>query len=201
MQHECYKLCPRVREQLRKAREAEETSDDSESGSYEGIEGVAGPSGVRRRGSESSSHYSLDQPNKKREQLNKRPPTKRNESTRRKKEEKVVKKRDREAQGPSKNRRKRKGEDSRKNETANCDRNCRGIGQPTTKIKNKKRQETFDEYIINKGLCYFEDLCNCSYACFINQLWKDSFVTSTIASAALFAIGLKLCCEMDGWSI
>lgn len=67
--------------------------------------------------------------------------------------------------------------------------------------KREAKQKEVDEYLLNKGMNYFEDLCNCSARCLAQQLWNDPFVRKIFVSAALFAVGIKLCWEMDAWYI
>ncbi|XP_029171370.1 uncharacterized protein LOC114940790 [Nylanderia fulva] len=67
--------------------------------------------------------------------------------------------------------------------------------------KLKERQRVVDHYRLTKGFSYFEDVCTCSLACMVYTLSKDPFVRSVFASLALFAVGLKLCSELDAWEM
>ncbi|EGI65412.1 hypothetical protein G5I_06083 [Acromyrmex echinatior] len=67
--------------------------------------------------------------------------------------------------------------------------------------KLKMRQRIVDHYYLTKGFNYFEDVCTCSLACMVYTLSRDPFVKSIFASFALFAIGLKLCSELDAWEM
>ncbi|KOX79168.1 hypothetical protein WN51_07170 [Melipona quadrifasciata] len=65
--------------------------------------------------------------------------------------------------------------------------------------KLEERQRVVDHYLLTKGSSYFEDVCTCSLSCIIHALKNDPFIRSILASAALFALGLKLCTELDAW--
>lgn len=65
--------------------------------------------------------------------------------------------------------------------------------------KLEERQSIIDSYLLNKGTSYFDDICTCSLSCVIRALKNDSFIRSTLTSLALFAVGLKLCSELDAW--
>ena len=65
--------------------------------------------------------------------------------------------------------------------------------------KLEDRQKAIDDYLLNCGMSYFEDICTCCSGCFAKQLWNDPFVRKMLLSAALFAVGIKLCWEMDAW--
>ncbi|EZA61686.1 hypothetical protein X777_09307 [Ooceraea biroi] len=67
--------------------------------------------------------------------------------------------------------------------------------------KLKERQRVVDHYYLTKGFSYFEDVCTCSLACMVYSLGRDPFVRSIFASLTLFAIGLKLCSELDAWEM
>ncbi|XP_024874617.1 titin-like isoform X1 [Temnothorax curvispinosus] len=67
--------------------------------------------------------------------------------------------------------------------------------------KLKARQRVIDHYYLTKGFSYFEDVCTCSLACMVYTLSRDPFVKSIFASLALFAVGLKLCSELDAWEM
>lgn len=67
--------------------------------------------------------------------------------------------------------------------------------------KLKIRQRIVDHYYLTKGFSYFEDVCTCSLACMVYTLSRDPFVKSIFASLALFAVGLKLCSELDAWEM
>lgn len=66
--------------------------------------------------------------------------------------------------------------------------------------KLKIRELVVDHYYL-KGFSYFEDVCTCSLACMVYTLSRDPFVKSIFASLALFAVGLKLCSELDAWEM
>ncbi|EFN74885.1 hypothetical protein EAG_04107 [Camponotus floridanus] len=67
--------------------------------------------------------------------------------------------------------------------------------------KLKERQRVVDYYYLTKGFNYFEDVCTCSLACMVYTLSRDPFMRSVFASLALFAVGLKLCSELDAWEM
>ncbi|XP_011642670.1 titin-like [Pogonomyrmex barbatus] len=67
--------------------------------------------------------------------------------------------------------------------------------------KLKERQRIIDHYYLTKDFSYFEDVCTCSLACMVYTLSRDPFVRSIFASLALFAVGLKLCSELDAWEM
>lgn len=67
--------------------------------------------------------------------------------------------------------------------------------------KLKIRQRVVNHYYLTKGFSYFEDICTCSLACMVYTLSRDPFVKSIFASLALFAVGLKLCSELDAWEM
>ncbi|KOC68711.1 hypothetical protein WH47_06503 [Habropoda laboriosa] len=81
-----------------------------------------------------------------------------------------------------------------------CDSSCpRRISQSNRMRKLEERQRIIDEYLLYKNSGYFEDVCTCSLSCVIRTLKDDSFARSTLLSAALFALGLKLCSELSAW--
>ncbi|XP_029672323.1 uncharacterized protein LOC115240978 [Formica exsecta] len=93
---------------------------------------------------------------------------------------------------------------SRKPETADvCDETCPLVKEQKERFmrKLKERQRVIDHYYLTKGFSYFEDVCTCSLACMVYALSRDPFVRSVFASLALFAVGLKLCSELDAWEM
>ncbi|KAL6259731.1 hypothetical protein P5V15_009645 [Pogonomyrmex californicus] len=84
-----------------------------------------------------------------------------------------------------------------------CDKTCCLIWKQRERIirKLKERQRIIDHYYLTKGFSYFEDVCTCSLACMVYTLSRDPFVRSIFASLALFAVGLKLCSELDAWEM
>ncbi|XP_020292203.1 titin-like isoform X2 [Pseudomyrmex gracilis] len=84
-----------------------------------------------------------------------------------------------------------------------CDETCPLIQKQKELIARKleERQRIVDNYYLTKGFSYFEEVCTCSLACVIYNLSRDSFVKSIFASLALFAVGLKLCSELDAWEM
>ncbi|XP_070163443.1 probable serine/threonine-protein kinase kinX [Polyergus mexicanus] len=93
---------------------------------------------------------------------------------------------------------------SRKPETADvCDETCPLVKEQKERFmrKLKERQRVIDHYYLTKGFSYFEDVCTCSLACMVYALNRDPFVRSVFASLALFAVGLKLCSELDAWEM
>ncbi|CAL1683086.1 unnamed protein product [Lasius platythorax] len=93
---------------------------------------------------------------------------------------------------------------SRKPVTADvCDETCPLVKEQKERImrKLKERQRVVDHYYLTKGFSYFEDVCTCSLACMVYTLSRDPFVRSVFASLALFAVGLKLCSELDAWEM
>lgn len=93
---------------------------------------------------------------------------------------------------------------SRKPVTADvCDETCPLVKEQKERFirKLKERQRIVDHYYLTKGFSYFEDVCTCSLACMVYTLSRDPFVRSVFASLALFAVGLKLCCELDAWEM
>ncbi|XP_032673023.1 probable serine/threonine-protein kinase kinX [Odontomachus brunneus] len=84
-----------------------------------------------------------------------------------------------------------------------CDDTCPLINQQKERIMRKleERQRIVDHYYLTKGFSYFEDVCTCSLACVLYTLSRDQFVRSIFASLALFAVGLKLCSELDAWEM
>ncbi|XP_014477355.1 PREDICTED: uncharacterized protein LOC106745882 [Dinoponera quadriceps] len=67
--------------------------------------------------------------------------------------------------------------------------------------KLEARQRIVDHYYLTRGFSYLEDVCTCSLACVLYTLSRDQFVRSVFASLALFAVGLKLCSELDAWEM
>ena len=65
--------------------------------------------------------------------------------------------------------------------------------------KLEEKQKIVDDYLLNKGMNYFEDLCACSSSCLAKQLWNDPFIRKIFVSMSVFALGMKVCFEMDGW--
>ncbi|RLU23422.1 hypothetical protein DMN91_003626 [Ooceraea biroi] len=84
-----------------------------------------------------------------------------------------------------------------------CDETCPLVKEQKERIirKLKERQRVVDHYYLTKGFSYFEDVCTCSLACMVYSLGRDPFVRSIFASLTLFAIGLKLCSELDAWEM
>ncbi|XP_011054473.1 PREDICTED: uncharacterized protein LOC105146114 [Acromyrmex echinatior] len=84
-----------------------------------------------------------------------------------------------------------------------CEETCPLVKEQKERImrKLKMRQRIVDHYYLTKGFNYFEDVCTCSLACMVYTLSRDPFVKSIFASFALFAIGLKLCSELDAWEM
>ncbi|XP_076680245.1 uncharacterized protein LOC143375220 [Andrena cerasifolii] len=81
-----------------------------------------------------------------------------------------------------------------------CEPTCpRRISRENRIRKLEERQSTVDAYLLNKGTNYFDDVCTCSLSCVVRSLKDDSFIRSTLASAVLFTLGLKLCMELDAW--
>ncbi|XP_033213722.1 transcriptional regulator ATRX-like [Belonocnema kinseyi] len=93
------------------------------------------------------------------------------------------------------------GFDSSKHHPRSSEYSLRTMKEEILRRKRKSKQEEVDEYLLNKGMNYFGDLCNCSARCLAQQLWNDPFVRKIFVSAALFAVGIKLCWEMDAWYI
>ncbi|XP_012061069.1 PREDICTED: titin-like [Atta cephalotes] len=92
---------------------------------------------------------------------------------------------------------------SRKPAEDACEETCPLVKKQKERImrKLKMRQRVVDHYYLTKGFSYFEDICTCSLACMVYTLSRDPFVKSIFASFALFAIGLKLCSELDAWEM
>ncbi|XP_025269955.1 uncharacterized protein F23F12.8-like [Camponotus floridanus] len=93
---------------------------------------------------------------------------------------------------------------SRKPVTADvCDETCPLVKKQKERFmrKLKERQRVVDYYYLTKGFNYFEDVCTCSLACMVYTLSRDPFMRSVFASLALFAVGLKLCSELDAWEM
>lgn len=65
----------------------------------------------------------------------------------------------------------------------------------------KERQRVVDHYYPTESFDYFGNVCKCSLACVLYNLRRDRFVRSILASLALFAVGLKLCSELDAWEM
>ncbi|XP_025162846.1 uncharacterized protein LOC105183887 isoform X2 [Harpegnathos saltator] len=84
-----------------------------------------------------------------------------------------------------------------------CDETCPLVQEQKERIMRKleERQRIVDHYYLTKGFSYFEDVCTCSLACVLYTLSRDQFVRSIFASLALFAVGLKLCSELDAWEM
>ncbi|XP_018371972.1 PREDICTED: titin-like isoform X1 [Trachymyrmex cornetzi] len=84
-----------------------------------------------------------------------------------------------------------------------CEETCPLVKEQKERImrKLKMRQRVVDHYYLTKGFSYFEDVCTCSLACMVYTLSRDPFVKSIFASFALFAVGLKLCSELDAWEM
>ncbi|XP_018306368.1 uncharacterized protein [Mycetomoellerius zeteki] len=84
-----------------------------------------------------------------------------------------------------------------------CEETCPLVKEQKERImrKLKIRQRIVDHYYLTKGFSYFEDVCTCSLACMVYTLSRDPFVKSIFASLALFAVGLKLCSELDAWEM
>ncbi|XP_067207333.1 probable inactive protein kinase DDB_G0270444 isoform X2 [Linepithema humile] len=84
-----------------------------------------------------------------------------------------------------------------------CDETCPLVKEQKEHImrKLKEQQRIIDHYYLTKGFSYFEDVCTCSLACMVYTLSRDPFVRSIFASLALFAVGLKLCSELDAWEM
>ncbi|KAL6442034.1 hypothetical protein ACFW04_002398 [Cataglyphis niger] len=84
-----------------------------------------------------------------------------------------------------------------------CDETCPFVKEQKERFmcKLKERQRIIDHYYLTKGFNYFEDVCTCSLACMVYALSRDPFVRSVFASLALFAVGLKLCSELDAWEM
>ncbi|XP_024874618.1 titin-like isoform X2 [Temnothorax curvispinosus] len=84
-----------------------------------------------------------------------------------------------------------------------CEETCPVVKEQKERImrKLKARQRVIDHYYLTKGFSYFEDVCTCSLACMVYTLSRDPFVKSIFASLALFAVGLKLCSELDAWEM
>ncbi|XP_012533081.1 biorientation of chromosomes in cell division protein 1-like 1 [Monomorium pharaonis] len=84
-----------------------------------------------------------------------------------------------------------------------CEETCSLVKEQEERImrKLKARQRLVDHYYLTKGFSYFEDVCTCSLACMVYTLSRDPFVKSIFASLAVFAIGLKLCSELDAWEM
>ncbi|XP_050447986.1 titin-like isoform X2 [Cataglyphis hispanica] len=84
-----------------------------------------------------------------------------------------------------------------------CDETCPFVKEQKERFmrKLKERQWVIDHYYLPKGFNYFEDVCTCSLACMVYALSRDPFVRSVFASLALFAVGLKLCSELDAWEM
>lgn len=81
-----------------------------------------------------------------------------------------------------------------------CDPRCpRRISRKERKRRLEERQRIVDNYLLNKGSGYFDDVCTCSLSCVIRALRDDTFVRSILASALLFTLGVKLCEELDAW--
>ncbi|XP_026671622.1 collagen alpha-1(IV) chain-like [Ceratina calcarata] len=81
-----------------------------------------------------------------------------------------------------------------------CDPHCpRRISRKERLRRLDERQRIVDDYLLNKGFGYFDDVCTCSLSCVIRALRDDTFVRSILASALLFTLGLKLCEELDAW--
>ncbi|XP_066594842.1 uncharacterized protein [Prorops nasuta] len=83
-----------------------------------------------------------------------------------------------------------------------CEDRCplnRTKGEKAKKMGEKQRQ--MDHYYVTKGFRYFDDVCFCSFGCVMYHLKNDPLVKSIICSATLFAIGVKLTLELDGWYI
>ncbi|XP_076242032.1 uncharacterized protein LOC143184000 isoform X2 [Calliopsis andreniformis] len=81
-----------------------------------------------------------------------------------------------------------------------CVPNCpRRIPRKVRLRKLEERQRIVDNYLLNRGSGYFDDVCTCSLSCVVRALKDDPFVRSMLASLALFALGLKLSVELDAW--
>lgn len=84
-----------------------------------------------------------------------------------------------------------------------CEETCPLVQEQKERIMRKlKRQlRVVNHYYLTKGFRYFEDICTCSLACMVYTLSRDPFVKSIFASLTLFAVGLKLCSELDAWEM
>ncbi|XP_023287651.1 ESF1 homolog [Orussus abietinus] len=69
------------------------------------------------------------------------------------------------------------------------------------KKRNEDLQHLVDDYLLNKGMNYFRDICTCSFRCAFRQICKDYFFRSTICSLIIFGLGIKLTCELRAWYI
>ncbi|XP_043477759.1 uncharacterized protein LOC122508460 [Leptopilina heterotoma] len=65
----------------------------------------------------------------------------------------------------------------------------------------KRKQKDPDDYRLNKGINYFDDLCFCSSLCLAKNLWSKAGIRKFIFSLALFGVGFKICYDLDGWQI
>lgn len=74
------------------------------------------------------------------------------------------------------------------------------IAEPP-QTKSEQNQTEIDQYYLNKGSNYFEDFCGCSLDCVLSQAMRDKFIWTTLTSLALCAVGMKLCSELDAWTI
>ncbi|XP_008214321.1 uncharacterized protein LOC100677807 isoform X2 [Nasonia vitripennis] len=77
----------------------------------------------------------------------------------------------------------------------------RPVEKELPETKSEQNQTEIDRYYLNKGSNYFEDFCGCSLDCVLAQVARDKFIRSTLASLAFFAFGIKLCIELDAWTI
>ncbi|XP_034934167.1 uncharacterized protein [Chelonus insularis] len=80
-----------------------------------------------------------------------------------------------------------------------CESSC-----PSQIIEDEQRemdQAEVDRFVLYGGLRYFDDLCHCSLKCLLIQIFGDKFVQKTASSAFFFAMGMKLCYELDSWFI
>ncbi|XP_011689119.1 PREDICTED: titin-like isoform X3 [Wasmannia auropunctata] len=82
-----------------------------------------------------------------------------------------------------------------------CEESCPLKEQKERIMRKLKIRELVVDHYYLKGFSYFEDVCTCSLACMVYTLSRDPFVKSIFASLALFAVGLKLCSELDAWEM
>lgn len=68
-------------------------------------------------------------------------------------------------------------------------------------LRREEDQAIIDKYYLYRGSNYFDDLCCCSLRCMFKQLWSDTFVVNIGSTALFLIIGVKLCFELDNWTI
>lgn len=80
-----------------------------------------------------------------------------------------------------------------------CDSDCHR--QEWLGRQRERKQAEMDDYLLRKGFRYFDDMCKCSLRCIMSQMYVDPFVRNIAFSTVGFALGVKLCWELDGFYV